>query len=636
MELIIAYGRSPGSTPILTPISSEPQRRATLKEAVKRIDTECQNIRRNSKFFHTKNRLNFCKDWKERITTLKAIQKDLEDVQTAITSLKTALVRKKAELNFFNFLPSLTKWVFYTIYIHTLEKAEKNLAIHEKVNLPEDQKCETIIQYLHLLRALGYEHNQALAEFMLENQKKALTLSNQLRLLKQEKGAFNQLLIKFIKNTYPETYQIAFRLYGIKEKTLISPYQLRMVLSLLKTAHKLSETEIDTLLTKKGFKAYLSPPEFADLRAKFLRETFCLASPGLSMETEQDQTLFQDVCEELTGKEYAETGSSSRGMHYHSSPIRTLERALQLLENLGYTNEESTQEFAEFLKEANLRITCYAHLSSKEEIRAFNQIVVSYLQTRAPLSSFYAIEALLEESETVIPEEALDASFNSEIPEPLFTGRFEALLQNYHLRDLLSREDEEALKLEAKKFVVQIKRDGTFTTPQNEAQFMGIFLQFLITTFPDKEPEIQRIIHLKSLTGSIPSPVELWKRCKNRTPLSDPSLRALLSTFGFTPSFPFYEEFKEFIRSSSFRVKNLTNISSQERNEFSYLCYSFLINAYPQREEKLAHSRSQFFQRQRAGGKTVTATSLSKAYNALAPIHTSMEAWLNREQIASY
>ncbi|MBM3193265.1 MAG: hypothetical protein FJZ59_03420 [Chlamydiae bacterium] len=633
MELIISYGRSKGTTQILTPLSQESQKKASLREVVASIEDECQKIIRSPSLFCTNHKLTYCVDWKDKITTIKKIQSDLSDAKYAITSLKAKLIQKRGELSFFNFFSSLAKWASYTIHIHTLEKAYKNLAKHNEVGLPEHRKCETTLDYLYLLRAIGYGHNQKLAEFMETNQQKPLTLSNELKLFAREEDAFNDLVIKFIKKTYPETYQIAFNAYQISETSLITPSQLEKTLATLKTGHKLSESDIDALLTEQGFKDYLSPAEFANLKAKFLREKFCLESAGSSLKSELDHALFQRVCEKLTGKEYAEMGARSMGMHYHLRPIKTVERANQLLRNLGYKDSSMSRELANYLIRANLHLTCYAHPVSKQEIRAFNQIVVSFMQERAPIRSFYAIEALLESFETPIPETVLNTPMGNEISETLFDPRFEKLIQNLNLKDILSPEEQSALKLHLRKMVVELKEDGTFRSDLNKKQFVDIFLQFLTQTFPEKEELLARIIHLKNLTGKTQSIAALLKRCKDHSLFSDSSLTSLLSAFGFNESLPIYHDFKKFMNTSFYSVKDLKKISAEEKNEFSYLCYSFLIKTYPQRRQKLLASLQKFLSTNQEGKRAVTSTSLQTAFEKLAPVSTSMSAWLGRNLV---
>ncbi len=615
MDLVVNYGRSNGSTPIFTPDSYLGQKKASLTEAVDRIHKESQKIISNPNFFCTKRHLQNAYSWKERVICTKEIREDIASSKNAATLLKTNLLEKRGKLSFFNFFTFLVKWTHYTIHIYTLSKAEANFAKHVEVLFLENRKCVHPLDYLHLLTSLGFEHNQELAEYLFENQKPHLTLSNELKLLKSEVTAFNKLIIKFLKYKYPETHQIALKAYKIGPETLITPTQLTKALKTLKTAHKLTESDIEALLASRGFKDYLSPTEFSSLKAKFSDGNFSLESPGSSLVTNLDQALFKEVCEELTGKEYAEVGAQSKGIHYRSRPIQKEERAMQLLFNLGYTNNAKTVALAQFLSRSNLCISCYAHLTTKEEIRQFNKIVVDFLKISSPPTAFYSLEALLEEGEDVIPESVLHSTISDEIPPLIFDQRFERLLQNMHLD--LNGEEKESLKTLLKQFNLEITKDGNFPSDLRKKEFQACFLELLTKHFPQKTPLLKRVIDLNQFTDHMPNPYTLLKRCKNNTPLSETTANALLQKFGFSKDLPFYETLKVFIITSDYQIKSLRSISLEEKDEFSYLCYNFLLKTYPRKKDKILTSCTHFFKTYSKSERKVTPRALLKAYTQI-------------------
>jgi hypothetical protein len=87
------------------------------------------------------------------------------------------------------------------------------------------------------------------------------------------------------------------------------------------------------------------------------------------------------------------------------------------------------------------------------------------------------------------------------------------------------------------------------------------------------------------------------------------------------------------MNTSFYSVKDLKKISAEEKNEFSYLCYSFLIKTYPQRRQKLLASLQKFLSTNQEGKRAVTSTSLQTAFEKLAPVSTSMSAWLGRNLV---
>jgi hypothetical protein len=127
----------------------------------------------------------------------------------------------------------------------------------------------------------------------------------------------------------------------------------------------------------------------------------------------------------------------------------------------------------------------------------------------------------------------------------------------------------------------------------------------------------------------MPGPFTLLRRCKKSSPLSESSANALLLKFGFSESLPYYQDLKNHILGSDYDIKNLKRISNEEKNEFSYLCYTFLLKTYPQRRSKILSSCAHFFELGSKTERIVTPRALSKAVDALAPKRTTMQEWLS-------